>query len=116
MHLMLHQTLFYQLHTVKSVHVFLPSANPLIPASYVGLTEDKTDSSHHEMDWLHRVKENVDGNGQDINLSWAAFHAEPDIQTRRPNCIAALLPLFHLNANTAAMMKHCLKVIQAAIH
>jgi hypothetical protein len=46
----------------------LPSADPLIPASLVGLNEDK-DSSHDEMDWLNRVKENVDGNGQDINLS-----------------------------------------------
>jgi hypothetical protein len=44
----------------------LPSADPVIPASFVGLIEDKTDSSNDEMDWLHRVKENVDGNGQDF--------------------------------------------------
>jgi hypothetical protein len=51
-----------------------------------------------------------------FNFSWAAFHADHDVQARQPNAIAALLPLFHHNANTAAMMKHCLTVVQAAVH
>jgi hypothetical protein len=94
----------------------LPSAHPVIPASSACLTKDETDGSSNEFDWLDTVNESIDGDGQNFNLSWAAFHADHDVQARRPNAIAALLPLFHHTANTAAMMKHCLTVVQAAVH
>jgi hypothetical protein len=94
----------------------LPSADPVIPASSACLTKDETDGSSNEFDWLDTVMESIDGDGQNVDLSWAAFHADHDVQARPPNAIAALLPLFHHNAKKAAMMKHCLTVNLAAVH
>jgi hypothetical protein len=48
------------------------------------------------------------------NLSWAAFHAERDMRQPIP-AISAILLIFKHNANTAAMMRHCMCVIQAAV-
>ena len=47
-------------------------------------TQDQAPGPSLEFDSLDTVKESIDSDGQDVNLSWAAFHADWDVQARRP--------------------------------
>lgn len=49
-------------------------------------------------------------------MSWAAYHAARDMRNSHVRPILSLLPSFKHSANTPAMIKHCLLVIEKAIH
>ena len=92
--------------------LILPSAQFLICPDN-NLTND-------DYAWLDAVRLNIDSvdvsvDGVCNDLSWAAFHAQCD--TRDTSCCAlsTLLPLFRHTANSPAMMRHCLNVVQAAV-
>lgn len=94
----------------------MPSAAPIIPYSSVQFSAKKDNAIPAcDFNWLKVVWQSIERNEEIVNLSWAAYHAERDMQPSRPSAITALLPMFHHNANTAAMMKHCLIVIRDAI-
>ena len=105
---------FYsQVNPVTSV------SDPKVPQSQFSfhtLDGILTNQGDRQIEWLHeiRVLLEKDTLGDDEFISWAAFHA-----TRNPKSIPvstmALLPLFHENAHSEAMMLHAMNVITNAI-
>jgi hypothetical protein len=51
--------------------------------------------------------------GKDTNVSWSAFHASKH-QTELPQSISTLLPLFHEQAKSVAMLQHSMRVLKDA--
>ncbi len=47
--------------------------------------------------------------GSDVNISWAAYHAQNQESSDTPT---ALLPLFHESAHTVAMIRHSMDVVK----
>ena len=94
----------------------MPSSLPVVPFMPVTLMDFGINSMSAEYDWLGVVKAAVDGQVKCDNFSWAAYHAAHDKRDRYVRPILSLLPLFKHNANTPGMMKHCLTVIQRAVH
>ena len=50
-----------------------------------------------------------------MNVNWAGFHTERDKHIKYSLQMTTLLPLFKHNANSPAMIRHCLTVVQAAV-
>ena len=50
-----------------------------------------------------------------VNVNWAGFHADRDKHIKYSLPITTLLPLFKHNANSPAVIRHCLTVVQAAV-
>ena len=93
----------------------LPSADPNIPKCVQFNVTKPEHSLDAEYGWLDTVRDCIEGTKESSCLSWASFHAELDTREKRPLPIIALLPLFRHSANTAAMIRHSLTVIQAAV-
>ena len=51
----------------------------------------------------------------DDNVSWSAYHTSQCTKAAGMNCVNALLPLFHESANTVAMIRHSLNVINQEV-
>ena len=49
---------------------------------------------------------------KDTYISWAAYHVQQQSTPVRPKAKIALLPLFHENANSVAMIKHAITIIK----
>ena len=73
--------------------------------------------------WLEHVRQTLDRDdtddlhGKEI-LSWAAYHANlatSDISNGRGAAITSLLPLFHHEALSAAMIQHSMDVVKKAV-
>ncbi|GFR84945.1 hypothetical protein ElyMa_000684000 [Elysia marginata] len=88
-----------------------------------GLSEDTQRNTmllpsvvREEKEWLDHVSDHLT---REINkesaLSWAAFHASKCQNSMLPP-INSMLPLFQDEAFSFAMLRHCLVVVQAAIH
>ncbi|KAK3753947.1 hypothetical protein RRG08_006327 [Elysia crispata] len=102
------------------VKPLLAPTNMTAPA---GLSEDTqrnpmllTSVVREEKEWLDHVSNHLT---QEINkefaLSWAAFHASKYQNSMLPS-VNSMLPLFRDEASSFAMLRHCLVVVQAAIH
>ena len=66
--------------------------------------------------WLKTVEQSylheVDGNS---NISWAAYHANQQPTQDNPPSITAMLPLFHEDSKSVAMIRHSMDVIKQAV-
>ena len=94
----------------------LPSKDPpVLKAEVEPELSDVSESNitDDEYKWLQVVAENImsDKELEENNLAWAAFHAVRNEPSGCP-CSSVLLPLFRQSANTAAMMRHTLVVVQ----
>ena len=49
-------------------------------------------------------------------VSWSAYHADIQQTVIPPAAINALLPLFLDNAHSAAMIRHSMDLVRAAVH
>ena len=97
----------------------LPRGNIQIPETNVVINLPVVrDLCSGEQKWLDAVCKSTDSNDcSDVqNLSWAAFHAQHDSSTAAELPIIALLPLLRYAANTAAMIKHTMLIIQKSVH
>lgn len=76
----------------------------------------KTRNEEHE--WLravmvaHEDQETIKGSF----VSWSAYHADIQRTEIPPAAIHALLPLFVDNAHSAAMIRHSMDIVRAAVH
>jgi hypothetical protein len=91
----------------------LQSGDPKIPKSDCTISY-QTDITKTEYKWLEFVHESLN-NAQTANLSWAAYHASMSNAESRAPSVSAILPLFRDNAHSAAMIKHSLSVVKAAV-
>ena len=75
-----------------------------------------TNLGDQQTEWLHEVRALLDKDelSDEEFISWAAFHASKNSRYI-PVSTSALLPLFHENANSEAMMLHSMNVISNAI-
>ena len=64
--------------------------------------------------WLDYVRESLDSEADDLNLTWAAYHSSNlETQDREtPVDISALLPLFEDQAKSVAMIKHSMTIVR----
>ena len=62
--------------------------------------------------WLKDVIELLDSDGEDP-ISWAAFHAACETLRTDVPSITTMLPLFYEKADTPAMIKHCMSILQS---
>ncbi len=98
--------------------VVTPNNNPPIQGgaeSFLqkGITE--TDLSQENM-WLQVVRDACDSDDALAgNYSWAAYHAHKQVTTIAITP-TALLPLFHDQAHSVAMIWHAMNVVKAAIN
>ena len=66
--------------------------------------------------WLETVEQSDLWNlGGDSNKSWAAYHASKQPETRSPPAITSILPLFHDDSKSPAMIRHAMDVIKEAV-
>jgi len=93
---------------------FLPSKDPVIPCQEVFLdfTDDVTNDDYA---WLESTKACLDYPNPSENMSWSAFYADHDTHQINPCTVSVLLPLFRHTANSPAMMRHCLTVVDAVV-
>ena len=68
-----------------------------------------------EKEWLDHVSDHLTQEIKESALSWAAFHASKYQNSMLPS-VNSMLPLFRDEASSFAMLRHCLLVVQAAIH
>jgi hypothetical protein len=93
----------------------MPSTVPPLPHLNISLS-DTAYVAHLEYDWLKKVDESIDVSIEHSGaVSWAAFRSEVTDNEPNPIAIMSLLPLFRHNANSAAMIRHCLSTVQLAI-
>lgn len=92
----------------------LPSKDAVIPPKHVSLCyhNEVTDD---EYAWLENTRACLESSCVSDNMSWSAFHAECDDRHVNPCASSVLLPLFRHTANSPAMMRHCLTVVQAVV-
>jgi len=93
---------------------FLPSKDPVIPYQEVFLdfTDDVTNNDYAS---LQSTKACLDDPNPSENISWSAFYVAHDTRQINPCTVSVLLPLFRHAANSTAMMRHCLTVVDAVV-
>lgn len=76
----------------------------------------KTRTEEHE--WLRAVMVSLDNleTNKGNFVSWSAYHADIQQTVIPPAAIHALMPLFVDNAHSAAMIRHSMDVVRAAVH
>ena len=64
--------------------------------------------------WLDYVRESLDSEADDLNLTWAAYHSSKleTLNRETPVNISALLPLFEDQAKSVAMTKHSMTIVR----
>ena len=92
----------------------LPSKDPTVPP--VAVEPKQSCVIDGEYKWLEAVADSFASEKVLDNISWSGFHAELNAHTSSTCCFSVLLPLFRQNANTAAMMRHTLSVVQNVLH
>ncbi len=70
-----------------------------------------------EQKWLEKVNALHDQEPLNVTecISWAGHHATSNKIPVRPKCISALLPLFHEQAHTVAMIRHSMTLMEQDI-
>ena len=112
------------LHIPSSYSTFPPTTlqnkHPMVPQlqGYANPTSDLvSEAREKEQQWLSKVAEllNKDHFETDDYISWAAFHAklQPSMVLTKANI--ALMPLFHENSQSVAMIKHAMIITKNAI-
>ena len=91
-----------------------PTADPKIPLVELSLLNLDDNAIAVEYGWLDRVKECIEYDTEALNVSWAGYHAEKTTRVKQPTPIFAMLPLFRHSANTPAMIRHSLTVVETA--
>ena len=103
---------------IDPVHNERPVVPSVEEANLVGDASQVEDNCKNgELSWMKKVRE-VISNGSEIdkasNVSWAAFFASKEEQTKKEVVSSQILPVFIEEAATPAMVKHCLTVILKA--
>ena len=112
------------MHIPSSYSKFPPATlqnkHPMVPQlqGYANPTSDLvSEAREKEQQWLSKVAEllNKDHFETDDYISWAAFHAklQPSMVLTKANI--ALMPLFHENSQSVAMIKHAMIITKNAI-
>jgi len=91
----------------------LPSRDLMVPRVAVEPKESCVNDGEYK--WLEAVADSSTSEKVLNNISWSGFHAQLNAHTSSA-CFSVLLPLFRQNANTAAMMRHTLSVVQNVLH
>ena len=52
---------------------------------------------------------------EDTYISWSAYHASKQPESNVPAAITALLPLFHEQSKSVAMMRHSLNIVKQTV-
>jgi len=67
--------------------------------------------------WLNAVEQNYCQQTAQQDTSWAAYHAsqQPTLLVEPPCTITAMLPLFHEDSKSFAMIRHSMEMIKKAI-
>lgn len=80
--------------------------------------DDYKKKTGREYRWLENTRHILEENtelGSDVNVSWAAYHAQNQESSDRIITPTALLPLFHESAHTVAMIRHSMDVVKRAV-
>ena len=92
------------------------------PSTLESLCREKSNQHiRKEYCWLEHVQKTLkcaseDEQNQNVdNMSWASYHASHQTTVSEVICQNALLPLFHENAHTVAMIKHSMDVVKKAV-
>lgn len=95
-----------------------PPKDIKVPAATTQLVSEIHEEGYaiqQESDWLQYVHTHYkDEPTKNLNLSWAAFHANKQ-QALKPKCPGRLLPLFEDPSNSPSMIRHAMDVIKHAI-
>ena len=99
--------------TLSTQDLQAPAYGPVRPA-----TNTFSTSKQSEYEWLEVVqdllkKEELE---EEDYISWSAYFASMQPPSIRPFAITALLPMFHENAHTQAMILHSMKMIKDAVN
>jgi hypothetical protein len=91
----------------------LPTKEPDIPKIPTDLCSSSVIDDEYV--WLKSIADCFLSGSERENWSWAAFHAEREQHTCLNYSLSVLLPLFRQSANTAAMMRHSLFVVNKIV-
>ena len=101
----------------KTITIKQPSCLNEIPLETCTIPDNGDVNHNSEEEWLEYVQECIENQQQDqLDISWAGFHA---YRTENVNTIpnsTALLPLFREVSKSPAMIKHALDVIWRAVN
>lgn len=91
-----------------------PVSGPVRPPNLQATANAKAE----EYEWLKRVLEGLGKEKLEKGywVSWAAYHADMQEAEIPPQAIHALMPLFHENAHSVAMIRHSMDMVSAAVH
>ncbi len=84
---------------------------PMRPSNLLATTAAKKD----EYAWLSKVKTALEQSTMGGWISWSAYHADMHQAVLPPAVINALLPLFLDSANSVAMTRHSMDIINVAV-
>lgn len=115
--------------SISSKSLILPESFSIVPAVYMKHTTTevpeianttRSNGANHidganvqEEQWIQHASELLQQDlVQEQSLSWAAYHASRQPQPNECPAITALLPLFVEKADSAAMVKHGMSIIQ----
>ena len=53
---------------------------------------------------------------ENVNISWAVYHASQQLSPNDDVVLTSLLPLFHHQTNSVAMIRHSMDVVKAPVN
>ena len=97
-----------------------PSKKPPIPSGTQNLLQRTVAEAEmgQEKMWLQVVRDACDNDDVQCsgNISWSAYHAHKQLVRNVIVTPTALLPLFHDQAHSVAMIRHAMDVVKAAVN
>ena len=94
------------------------AVNAVMPPVEILLDTANHSAISADYEWLKEVfkcNESNDLNVDSQNMTWASHHANISHTEPKPSPIIAMMPLFRYSANTVAMIRHSMSVVQAAV-
>ena len=93
--------------------------SPVPATSVISLKrDDYKEQTGREYRWLENTRHILEENSglrSNVNISWAAYHAQNQESVDRIITPTALLPLFHESAHTVTMIRHSMDVVKSAV-
>ena len=93
--------------------------SPVPATSVISLKrDDYKEQTGREYRWLENTRHILEESSElqsNVNISWAAYHAQNQESVDRIITPTALLPLFHESAHTVAMIRHSMDVVKSAV-
>ena len=93
--------------------------SPVPATSVISLKRDGfKEQTGREYRWLENTRHILEESTElqsNVNISWAAYHAQNQESVDRIITPTALLPLFHESAYTVAMIRHSMDVVKSAV-